>query len=200
MCVGFPLQEYPQKTWSWHRLFGSIYSHLSPHPSILAMSDNKLEHYRRVLQRALGNSGVLICVVTELFLKPSFPQLSSVPNPPGHTRMSCCYTARCPLSPHWEHILSDPWSFIDGNLPINGKGHAGEHSYPPLSGDFRLWYPEQLWLARAVLCSVKIIHRHMTTAATPCVLKGCFVLKENWVCVFLISTMPSSKQRVAGTI
>lgn len=103
--MGLFIQESPQKTWSWHHLFGSIYSHSTPHPSILAMSDNKLQHCRRVLQRALGSSGLLICVVTELFLKPSFAQLSSAPNPPGRTCVSCFYTARCPLSPHWPHIL-----------------------------------------------------------------------------------------------
>lgn len=44
------------------------------------MPDNELQHCKRVLQRALGNSELLIHIVTELFLKLSFAQLSSAPN------------------------------------------------------------------------------------------------------------------------
>lgn len=90
---------------------------------------------------------------------------------------------------HTGNVLftSDPWSFLSSNLPVNGngKGHTGKHSYPVLSRNFPLRCPVQLWLARAVVCSNKIIHRHVKTATTPCDIKGCFLLKEDWICILL---------------
>lgn len=66
-------------------LHGSIYSPSLPLPNKLAMPDNELQHCKGVWQRALGNSGLLFCVVTGLSLNPSFSQLSSAPYSPGRT-------------------------------------------------------------------------------------------------------------------
>lgn len=82
-------------------LLGSVYSPSSPHPSKLAMPDNKTQHCRGVLQRGLDDYG--ICVVIGLPLNP--PSLLSSLHllifPAILTCMSYFCRARCPLSPYW---------------------------------------------------------------------------------------------------
>lgn len=73
----------------------------------------------------------------ELFLKPSFAQLSEAPNAPGHRCMSF-YLARYPLC-HRDNkfSVSDLESCIDRDLPVNGNGeeHVQKHLNPTLSWD-----------------------------------------------------------------
>lgn len=82
---------------------------------------------------------------------------------------------------------SNPWSLIRCNLPGNGNGAGDIQRCAALSGDFPLWWFEQLWLPRPrpVLCSLTVIHRHVATAATPCIPRDCFILNEDYICILI---------------